>query len=537
MRVARTRAGRRWQSETVGVSWGLPTHFLSETTLHFALEYGRLDTRTAQCSYKHMLYRIFPVLLLVACLPEFDPGLLDAGVGTEDTGRDVGGDTGRDASTDVPSLLDGDMDVGADVGVDAGPLLLTFRPSNFSADDLTQVETLFEDAPRWIVAADEVLVLDSDNGSAWLYPSLASAVLGETRSGGPPSRDGAVARTAPTFRVTQGPIDGSERNAADIRFFVLASLTIEANGLVLGVGSLSLGIGAQYRIEIAGHLSVGAEVLGLPLPRPGAMDETEWPGAGGVPPVLNAGFGPSAGGSGGSYGLLGGSGGGGIGDGHPDYAGAPSGVIYGNESLEPLVGGARGGSAGLSCESVGQERLGLGGGALQIFAPIVRVPGIITAGGGGGVSGYEFYDGQCQVTSDYSGGGVGGGSGGALLVEAESAIVTGILSVAGGGGSRGGRGFTQPAPRSGLRGDEDGGGIGGGRQPGSDADKTGGRGGNGGGVVAAGAGEELGNGGGGGGGGGRIRINSGTSDVAPGSLIPRADSAAVSSGPLHPRAG
>lgn len=475
-----------------------------------------------------MLSRIFPLLFLVACLPEFDPGLLDAAA--PDTNTD---DAGPDGSPDVSEPPDAAVD--ARDAHDAGPPSFTFRPSNLSAEDLIQVETLLEGAAPLVVSADEVLVLDSDNGTAWLYPSLAAAELGETRVGAAPSRDGAEEQTLPTLRVAQDVIDGTTRNPPDIRFFLLASLTIEADGLVLGVGTLALGIGAQGQIEIDGHLSVGAEVLGLPLPRPGALDDAEWQGAGGVPPELNAGFGPSPGGSGGSYGLLGGDGGGGVGDGQPDYAGAASGVAYGNETLEPLVGGSLGGSAGLPCEAEGQEQLGLGGGALQIFAPIMRVSGLITAGGGGGTTGFEFYDGQCQVVNDYSGGGVGGGSGGALLLEAEMMNVSGMLSVAGGGGSRGGRGTGQAAPQSGLRGDENGGGVGGGRQSGAVADKTAGRGGDGGGLIAAAAGEELGNGGGGGGGSGRIRINSRTADVAPGALIPRAESASASTGMLHPR--
>ncbi|MFK8001417.1 MAG: hypothetical protein AB8H86_17610 [Polyangiales bacterium] len=485
-----------------------------------------------------MLSRIFPILLLVACLPEFDPGLLDADLrdaASPDTSADsdVGGDVGHDVGDDVSEPVDAATD--ATDATDAGPAPFTFRPSNLSAELFMEAETLFEDASPLVVSADEVLVLDSDNGTAWLYPSLAAATLGETRAGVTPPRDGAEEQSVATIRTSQDVIDGTTQNAPDIRFFLLTSLTIEANGLVLGVGTLALGIGARDQIEVAGHLSVGAAVLGLPLPRPGAINDTGWQGAGNVPPTLNAGFGPSPGGSGGSFGLPGGEGGGGGGKGQPDYAGAPSGVTYGNENLEPLVGGALGGSAGLPCEFEGQEELGLGGGALQLFAPLLRVSGFITAGGGGGRTGYEYYDGQCQAANDYSGGGVGGGSGGALLLEADTVNVTGILSVAGGGGSRGGRGTGRDAPQSGLRGDESGGGTGGGRQPGAVADGTAGRGGDGGGVVAAGAGEELGNGGGGGGGGGRIRINSRTSDVAPGALIPRSGTAAASAGALHPR--
>ena len=122
---------------------------------------------------------------------------------------------------------------------------------------------------------------------------------------------------------------------------------------------------------------------------------------------------------------------GGIGGARANTPGGDGGIVHGEETLVPLVGGSGGGRGG----DLGGPGGG-GGGAIQISAvdsiTISGATGGINAGGGGGRS-----------SGDDDGGG-GAGAGGAILLEAPTVTIdTGFVTANGGGGGSGGNDLTR----------------------------------------------------------------------------------------------
>lgn len=243
-----------------------------------------------------------------------------------------------------------------------------------------------------------------------------------------------------------------------------------------------------------GHLDAGA---------PG-------PGVGGQPKTSELYYIPGPGGAG--FGAAGGVGGNGKDAGFEK--GGSAGVVYGNGTLVPLLGGS--GGAGIRGASGGG-----GGGAFQLVAGKKVVigdgtnAGGINAGGCGGVGG------------SMGGPGGGGGSGGAVLIEAPSFDLrpNGVVAANGGSGGVGGGGAgiagelkaaaTYPPYPGGSYGPSGVGGAG-----------TQASGGNAGAAPATGY-----SGGAGGGSVGRIRINNRTGSYTPPNGAVLSPSAAIASSP------
>ena len=120
--------------------------------------------------------------------------------------------------------------------------------------------------------------------------------------------------------------------------------------------------------------------------------------------------------------------------------GGAGGATSPSSTIEPLVGGCRGGTAtGRSGVAVYNASGGGGGGAVQIVSRgtvSVTGSGVIDASAGGGRGGYI-----AGVGTASSGG--GGGSGGSILVEAPQVVIDGssvVLSTKGGAGGGVGQG-------------------------------------------------------------------------------------------------
>jgi hypothetical protein len=125
-----------------------------------------------------------------------------------------------------------------------------------------------------------------------------------------------------------------------------------------------------------------------------------------------------SGGGGAGYGATGGRGANIVG-----FAGGTAGVVWGNATLVPLVGGSSG--AG----TVGGGFGGGGGGAVQLVSAAE-----VDIGGGSALGGVNV--GGCGGVGGFTQGGSGGGSGGAILVEAPivKVLANGVLAANGGGG-------------------------------------------------------------------------------------------------------
>jgi len=216
------------------------------------------------------------------------------------------------------------------------------------------------------------------------------------------------------------------------------ALTLVVDGDVTILGS----------IFVDGYASIDGTEHGLA--GPGGDDGGDGDGVGGTS--------PSGGGAGGgSYGGIGGPGG--VGTGSGELGGA----AYGDDTIDPLVGGSGGGTSGAMLGGGG------GGGVLQLISRqtiTVGPVGVLSARGGKGADG--------QASGD---GGGGGGSGGSIFLEARGVALQGQLRV---GGGAGGVGFGGAAGGAGASSDLDG---------------------------AAGGNSVTESGGGGGGGAGRIRIS------------------------------
>jgi hypothetical protein len=197
----------------------------------------------------------------------------------------------------------------------------------------------------------------------------------------------------------------------EVGIFTFAKLTLPL-GTHQVRGTRAAAFIACDRLEVHGLLNVRADG---DMPGPGGhAPATGGPGAGGEGQQDPNGNHP--GGGGGGYGGTGGGGGAGV------LPGGTRGLVYGNVSALPLVGGSSGGGSG------GGNAGGAGGGAIYLAsATAIRFTGggTINAGGGGGSTGPSL-----------SGGG-GGGAGGTIFLDAPVIELVGgaTLAVNGGGGA------------------------------------------------------------------------------------------------------
>jgi hypothetical protein len=212
--------------------------------------------------------------------------------------------------------------------------------------------------------------------------------------------------------------------------------------------------------------------------------------------VIDSGTSGPGGGGGAGGGFGAGGGGGGTTDDNQDSLGGPPSSAEGTANLVPLRGGCQGGRGGQGRDP-STAYGGGGGGAVQITAVgRLRITGIVSAPGGGGVNGGE------------GNGGGGGGSGGGILLEAGTLDTGTATLLANGGGGAAGNPYANTNGTDGVNGaltssSAAAGGVG---------DNSSGNGGTGGtATLAAGNGANAtgpyGSRGGGGGGGGRGRIH------------------------------
>jgi hypothetical protein len=278
--------------------------------------------------------------------------------------------------------------------------------------------------------------------------------------------------------LVEAPDDG-----VDVRVFIVSSLTISGETLVIGESAIA--VVADGEIAIRAHLLINGRGV---VPGPGA-GPTGQGGAG-----RSSGIGTNAqhtGGGGGGFGSPGGQGGG---AGLSPNGGA-GGSLVGSARLVPLRGGGNGGTHESSPG-------GGAGGAVQLVsrtAITITDSGVINAGGANGGS---------TVFSE------GGGSGGGILLEAPTVIVSGAeTALAANGGGGGCAGAVTLDPEDGRLDSQ--------RASGCESNNTGD-----GGDGAAGTqgaspgapppgGSGSSTGGGGGGGVGRIRVNTASASFAP----------------------
>jgi hypothetical protein len=252
----------------------------------------------------------------------------------------------------------------------------------------------------------------------------------------------AITSTINTTTCTLSSCQGLLIAAGKLCAIRVASLTIPAGATLRAEGDSGLVILSDGDVIIDGTLDGAGQGT-----QPGAGG-----GAGGVPTGATS---PSAGkcpgglatcngqgklcsgctsddcgGGGGGYGAAGG-------DGGLDGSGAScstlpkGGMPYGNAELVPLLAGSGGASgSNTSTGDPAPAAGGGGGGAIQVSAQgVIRIDGVINAGGAGGIAGVS--GGGC------GNGGGGGGSGGAVLLEAPQILGSGWVTVNGGGGGGG----------------------------------------------------------------------------------------------------
>ena len=338
------------------------------------------------------------------------------------------------------------------------------------------------------------------SSSALMFPDVAAIVTvntddGSITAGGftvRPAGEGVHRGTGVAFAL----VPSASAGARPLGVFVVGSLEVPSTLRIEAVGSSPFVLLSQGPVRIDGLIDVSSSAAragagggtggaGVPAAAAGVRGGGSGGGEGGLPGAGDY----DAGGGGGGFGSGGGHGGGTLGA----STGGSGGVVYGDATLIPLVGGS-GGGAGAGPSRDG----GHGGGAVQITSATsitIGPTGRIDAGGGGGRGGP-------REGSTTSGGGSGGGSGGAILLEAPTVAIEGSVGANGGGGGRGGNVDSPPA--DGADGDTV-------TVPAPGAPMMAPRGGGGGdGSAADGAaenGETSEEGGGGGGGAGRIRIN------------------------------
>ena len=220
----------------------------------------------------------------------------------------------------------------------------------------------------------------------------------------------------------------SQGTAPEIGIFSFNELILP-NGDFDVLGPRSVAFLACGRMEIAGVINANSRGI-QPGPggyTPGGADGTGGPGEGGNA-VPYQGNDDQGGGGGGGHGGAGGGGGSGI------NAGGTRGILFGNTSLVPLVGGSAGGSAG-------SGNLGGGGGGAVYLASGISIRfsgGGINAGGGGG-----------SVAGQFNGAG-GGGAGGAIFLDAPTIQLTNGATLAANGGGGGNSNGTPVAGGDGL---------------------------------------------------------------------------------------
>ncbi|MBT8494708.1 MAG: hypothetical protein KJO07_16755, partial [Deltaproteobacteria bacterium] len=213
--------------------------------------------------------------------------------------------------------------------------------------------------------------------------------------------------------------------------------------LVLRYDNLTIGdllvIGSRPIVFVANSITVTGDLQVRSNSRSGASPgaDTDCGGglgqAGAITPNSNG----YQGGSGGGYAADGGKG-------APAEGGSTvdPGTTNGNDTIEPLRGGCRGGQGGRPsnpllnlAQFLAQVGPGSGGGGVQLIASAnitVQAGGTIAAPGRGG--GTFYVNGLGGLARS---GGSGGGSGGAILLEAPNINIDGRLVALGGGGGEG----------------------------------------------------------------------------------------------------
>jgi hypothetical protein len=339
--------------------------------------------------------------------------------------------------------------------------------------------------------ADSPFVPDEEAGPLGFFPTNFSPAQADAGTWGAPDGIGggtAVAQdctntcVGAAVTVAQNDADGT---LADV--YLLDSLTIDATATLTLTGPRPIILAVRGAVDIQGLLVVAASGSAA---GPGGFGSLANRGPGGGSPGNFAAY-PQSYAGGASYCGVGGKGG------SASAPGAPGGVVYGNPTLHPLVGG----SAGGDYSYYGDQPGGSGGGALEIVSATsisVGANGAIHAGGGGQTG--------------------GGGSGGAILLEAPAVSIHGQLAANGGGGGAvaiGGNATANDQPAPGYAGS---GGNGSAASAVNGSDGTTGDGGP---------------PGSGGGGAGRIRINtaSGRADVT-GAVSPGLDTPCATQGPI-----
>lgn len=312
------------------------------------------------------------------------------------------------------------------------------------------------------------------------------------------------------FKVAD--IDATHR----IAIWVFDSLTIAANAAIRFTSTNAVGFVVAKTATINGTIDLrgyndanqlckptnfGAAVLGGPAGGAGSLNRLKGNGPGGGYPSDKPGSFYVPGTGGGGFGGAGGRGGlkdGGAGDPSASGVGGDGGVIYGEPTLNPLLGGS--GGAGVSSYSGGG-----GGGAIHLVVGGKLMIGDGLANGGINAGGCPGVD-----PSMGSPGG-GGGSGGAVLVETPVIEIKQNAGIAANGGT-GGSGSAGKIENSVTQAFAGGGGYG---SPGSGGGALSPTGQDGYAMPASGY-----SGGAGGGGAGRIRINTRTGNFsAPGTAI------------------
>ena len=171
-------------------------------------------------------------------------------------------------------------------------------------------------------------------------------------------------------------------------------------------------------VIIAGTINVGSTALDVTKGGPGGFD-------GGYAAVPNlqggTGLGPGGGGSsiGSTYTPYVNGGGGGFGSAGVSDHNSAGGVVYGNQSLVPLIGGSGGGGGGWNNGNTSGNGGGGGGAIVIASSASITVDGSITANGRVGSAGTYFNSG-------------GAGSGGAIKLVANVIGGNGNISAVGG---------------------------------------------------------------------------------------------------------
>ena len=403
--------------------------------------------------------------------------LVDAGVpvAATDAGALDGGEDAVDASL---RALDGGgpppLDAGVPSPIDAGAPALELVPTNIPPALLA-----LGTAELVVRAADEVVVLDTDDGSIHRLSDRAD-------------------RRPAGLVVSVLPQLGG---APDLAVLSLRALRIEAGAELRVVGAAALVLAVRDEVIIEGRLDADADGRSA---GPGGFE--------GGTLSSRAGRGPGGGGAGPSATDVGGGGGGhlavgGAGGDTGGTRGGAGGGSCGDADLSPLVGGS-GGAAGGGTNAAGEG--GGGGGAVQISSAriVVAASGAIDCAGGGGAGG---------ALDDAAG---GGGAGGAILLEALTLEVRGALVAIGGGGGAGAnlavRGADGEPGQTAERAARGGAGAGEGTGGGAGGASGSTRGGDG--VDATGS---LDNAGGGGGSAGRVRLRAASAMLDGAVLSPR----------------